>query len=84
MQEVQEAIMLLITEGKLHMLKRPKRRLYIDYKAVATLLTTLHSWLRLTYESAKKKAEENRPQLPYHASSIPPDQGDPNLQDSAG
>jgi ATP-dependent DNA helicase RecQ len=84
MQEVQEAIMLLITEGKLHMLKRPKRRLYIDYKAVATLLTTMHSWLRLKYESAKKKAEENRPQLPYHASSIPPDQGDSNLQDSAG
>ncbi len=43
MQEVQEAIMLLIKEGKLHMLKRAKRRLYIDYKVVPTLLTTTHS-----------------------------------------
>jgi len=84
MQEVQEAIMLLIKEGKLHCITRAKRRLYIDYKVIPTLLTTLHSWLRLTYESAKEKAEENRPQLPYHASSIPPGQGNAKLQDDAG
>ncbi len=83
MQEVQEAIMLLINEGKLHVIKRYKRRLYIEYKVVPTLLTTGHSWLRLKYESAKEKAEENRPQLPYHASSIPPDQGDSKLQAGA-
>jgi hypothetical protein len=84
MQEVQEAIMLLIKEGKLHCITRAKRRLYIDYKVIPLLLTTLHSWLRLTYESAKEKAEENRPQLPYHASSIPPGQGNAKLQDDAG